>query len=88
MIFSDETGFTLSADDYRTHAWRQKTQLSNLSFAVITQSVTVWEANCWDTLSPIVVPQISDAWTVAVVLPMISSYQSTIYQQDDTGPQN
>ncbi|GFX13430.1 HTH_Tnp_Tc3_2 domain-containing protein [Trichonephila clavipes] len=47
VIFSDESRFSLSADDHRTRVWRRTGQRSDLAFIVerhtaISQGVTVW----------------------------------------------
>ncbi|GFU62003.1 HTH_Tnp_Tc3_2 domain-containing protein [Trichonephila clavipes] len=48
VIFSDESRFSLSADDHRTRVWRRTSQRSDPAFIVerhtaISQGVTVWE---------------------------------------------
>ncbi|GFV12916.1 HTH_Tnp_Tc3_2 domain-containing protein [Trichonephila clavipes] len=48
VIFSDESRFSLSADDHRTRVWRRTGQRSDPAFIVerhtaISQGVTVWE---------------------------------------------
>ncbi|GFX02608.1 HTH_Tnp_Tc3_2 domain-containing protein [Trichonephila clavipes] len=50
VIFSDESRFSLSADDHRTRVWRRTGQLSDPAFIVerhtaISQGVTVWGSN-------------------------------------------
>ncbi|GFY06449.1 HTH_Tnp_Tc3_2 domain-containing protein [Trichonephila clavipes] len=49
VIFSDESRFSLSADDHRTRVWRRTGQRSDPAFIVerhtaISQGVTVWGA--------------------------------------------
>lgn len=98
VIFSDESRFSLSADDHRTRVWRRPGQRSDPAFVVerhtaITQGVTVWGAICWDTRSPLVVLQGTmtarsyvDSILTPVVLPMLSSRPGAIYQQDNARP--
>ncbi|GFT68067.1 transposable element Tcb1 transposase [Trichonephila clavipes] len=98
VIFSDESRFSLSADDHRTRVWRRTGQRSNPAFIVerhtaISQSVTVWGAISWDTRSSLVVLQgtltarryVDDILT-PIVLPMLSSRPGAIYQQDNARP--
>ncbi|GFU81408.1 HTH_Tnp_Tc3_2 domain-containing protein [Trichonephila clavipes] len=42
VIFSDESRFSLSADDHRD-VWRRTGQRSDPAFKAISQGVTVWE---------------------------------------------
>jgi hypothetical protein len=98
VIFSDESRFSLSADDHRTRVWRRTGQRSDPAFVVerhtaISQGVTVWGAISWDTRSPLVVLQgtltarryVDDILT-PIVLPMLSSRPGAIYQQDNARP--
>ncbi|GFY19613.1 HTH_Tnp_Tc3_2 domain-containing protein [Trichonephila clavipes] len=98
VIFSDESRFSLSADDHRTRVWRRTGQRSNPAFIVerhtaISQGVTVWGAISWDTRSSLVVLQgtltarryVDDILT-PIVLPMLSSRPGAIYQQDNARP--
>ncbi|GFU29666.1 transposable element Tc1 transposase [Trichonephila clavipes] len=98
VIFSDESRFSLSADDHRTRVWRRTGQRSDPAFIVerhtaISQGVTVWGAISWDTRSSLVVLQgtltarryVDDILT-PIVLPMLSSRPGTIYQQDNARP--
>ncbi|GFX68963.1 transposable element Tcb1 transposase [Trichonephila clavipes] len=98
VIFSDESRFSLSADDHRTRVWRRTGQRSDPAFIVerhtaISQGVTVWGAISWDTRSSLVVLQgtltarryVDDILT-PIVLPMISSRPGAIYQQDNARP--
>ncbi|GFS88587.1 transposable element Tcb2 transposase [Trichonephila clavipes] len=98
VIFSDESRFSLSADDHRTRVWRRTGQRSDPAFIVerhtaISQGVTVWGAICWDTRSSLVVLQgtltarryVDDILT-PIVLPMLSSRPGAIYQQDNARP--
>ncbi|GFT56674.1 HTH_Tnp_Tc3_2 domain-containing protein [Trichonephila clavipes] len=98
VIFSDESRFSLSADDHRTRVWRRTGQRSDPAFIVerhtaISQGVTVWGAISWDTRSSLVVLQgtltarryVDDILT-PIVLPMLSSHQGAIYQQDNARP--
>ncbi|GFW56036.1 DDE_3 domain-containing protein [Trichonephila clavipes] len=62
VIFSDESRFSLSADDHRTRVWSRTGQRSDPAFIVerhtaISQGVTVWGAISWDTRSSLVVLQ-------------------------------
>ncbi|GFU92823.1 retrovirus-related Pol polyprotein from transposon 412 [Trichonephila clavipes] len=61
VIFSDESRFSLSADDHRIRVWRRTGQLSDPAFIVerhtaISQGVTVWGAISWDTRSSLIGP--------------------------------
>ncbi|GFT29101.1 transposable element Tcb2 transposase [Trichonephila clavipes] len=98
LIFSDESRFSLSADDHRTRVWRRTGQRSDPTFIVerhtaISQGVTVWGAIFWDTRSSLVVLQgtltarryVDDILT-PIVLPMLSSRPGAIYQQDNARP--
>ncbi|GFS91996.1 HTH_Tnp_Tc3_2 domain-containing protein [Trichonephila clavipes] len=98
VIFSDESRFSLSADDHRTRVWRRTGQRSDPAFIVerhtaISQGVTVWGAISWDTRSSLVVLQgtltarryVDDILT-PIVLPMLSSRPGAIYQQDNVCP--
>ncbi|GFT58096.1 transposable element Tc1 transposase [Trichonephila clavipes] len=98
VIFSDESRFSLSADDHRTRVWRRTGQRSDPAFIVerhtaISQGVTVWGAISWDTRSSLVVLQgtltarryVDDILTL-IVLPMLSSRPGAIYQQDNARP--
>ncbi|GFU42623.1 HTH_Tnp_Tc3_2 domain-containing protein [Trichonephila clavipes] len=93
VIFSDESRFSLSADDHRTRVWRRTGQRSDPAFIVerhtaISQGVTVWGAISWDTRSSLVLLQgtltarryVDDILT-PIVLPMLSSRPGAIYQQ-------
>ncbi|GFV38727.1 transposable element Tcb2 transposase [Trichonephila clavipes] len=97
-IFSDESRFSLSADDHRTRVWRRTGQRSDPAFIVerhtaISQGVTVWGAISWDTRSSLVDLQgtltarryVDDILT-PIVLPMLSSRPGAIYQQDNARP--
>ncbi|GFW38760.1 putative transposable element [Trichonephila clavipes] len=98
VIFSDESRFSLSADDHRTRVWRRTGQRSDPAFIVerhtaISQDVTVWGAISSDTRSSLVVLQgtltarryVDDILT-PIVLPMLSSRPGAIYQQDNARP--
>ncbi|GFW69569.1 transposable element Tcb2 transposase [Trichonephila clavipes] len=98
VIFSDESRFSLSADDHRTRVWRRTGQRSDPAFIVerhtaTSQGVTVWGAISWDTRSSLVVLQgtltarryVDDILT-PIVLPMLSSRPGAIYQQDNARP--
>ncbi|GFX42022.1 transposable element Tcb2 transposase [Trichonephila clavipes] len=98
VVFSDESRFSLSADDHRTRVWRRSGQRSDPAFIVerhtaISQGVTVWGAISWDTRSSLVVLQgtltarryVDDILT-PIVLPMLSSRPGAIYQQDNARP--
>ncbi|GFS65937.1 HTH_Tnp_Tc3_2 domain-containing protein [Trichonephila clavipes] len=98
VIFSDESRFSLSADDHRTRVWRRTGQRSDPAFIVerhtaISQGVTVWGAISWDTRSSLVVLQGTltarryvDNILTPIVLPMLSSRPGAIYQQDNAHP--
>ncbi|GFX68440.1 HTH_Tnp_Tc3_2 domain-containing protein [Trichonephila clavipes] len=98
VIFSDESRFSLSADDHRTRVWRRTGQRSDPAFIVewhtaISQGVTVWGAISWDTRSSLVVLQgtltarrYGDDILTPIVLPMLSSRPGAIYQQDNARP--
>ncbi|GFY22350.1 transposable element Tcb2 transposase [Trichonephila clavipes] len=98
VIFSDESRFSLSADDHRTRVWRRTGQRSDPAFIVerhtaISQGVTVWGAISWDRRSSLVVLQgtltarryVDDILT-PIVLPMLSSRPGAIYQQGNARP--
>ncbi|GFX40370.1 transposable element Tc1 transposase [Trichonephila clavipes] len=98
VIFSEESRFSLSADDHRTRVWRRTGQRSDPAFIVerhtaISQGATVWGAISWDTRSSLVVLQgtltarryVDDILT-PIVLPMLSSRPGAIYQQDNARP--
>ncbi|GFV53548.1 HTH_Tnp_Tc3_2 domain-containing protein [Trichonephila clavipes] len=98
VVFSDESRFSLSADDHRTRVWRRSGQRSDPAFIVerhtaISQGVTVWGAISWDTRSSLVVLQgtltarryVDDILT-PIVLPMLSNRPGAIYQQDNARP--
>ncbi|GFW11933.1 hypothetical protein TNCV_4529991 [Trichonephila clavipes] len=98
VIFSDESRFSLSADDHRTRVWRRTGQRFDPAFIVerhtaISQGVTVWGAISWNTRSSLVVLQgtltarryVDDILT-PIVLPMLSSRPGAIYQQDNARP--
>ncbi|GFV86239.1 DDE_3 domain-containing protein [Trichonephila clavipes] len=100
VIFSDESRFSLSADDHRTRVrWRRTGQRSDPAFIVerhtaVSQGVTVWGA-LGDTRSSLVVlqgifdsSQIRDDILTPIVLPMLSSRPGAIYQQDNARPHN
>ncbi|GFV22403.1 transposable element Tcb2 transposase [Trichonephila clavipes] len=91
---SDESRFSLSADDHRTRVWRRTGQRSDPAFIVerhtaISQGVTVWGAIS-GTRSSLVVLQgtltarryVDDILT-PIVPPMLSSRPGAIYQQDN-----
>ncbi|GFV02228.1 HTH_Tnp_Tc3_2 domain-containing protein [Trichonephila clavipes] len=95
---TDESRFSLSADDHRTRVWRRTGQRSDPAFIVkrhtaISQGVTVWGAIYWDTRSSLVVLQgtltarryVDDILT-PIVLPMLSSRPGAIYRQDNARP--
>ncbi|GFW55825.1 transposable element Tcb2 transposase [Trichonephila clavipes] len=98
VIFSDESRFSLSADDHSTRVWRRTGQRSDPAFIVerhtaISQGVTVWGAISWDTRSSLVVLQGTltarryvDDILMPIVLPMLSSRPGAIYQQDNARP--
>ncbi|GFU93850.1 transposable element Tcb1 transposase [Trichonephila clavipes] len=98
VIFSDESRFSLGADDHRRLVWRRTGQRSDPAFIVerhtaISQGVTVWGAISWDARSSLVVLQgtltarryVDDILT-PIVLPMLSSRPGAIYQQDNARP--
>ncbi|GBN25117.1 hypothetical protein AVEN_228894-1 [Araneus ventricosus] len=98
VIFSDESRFSLNADDQRIRVWRRSGHQSDPTFVAerhtaITPGVTVWGAICWDTRSPLVVLQRTltarsyvDEILTPVVLPVLSSRPGDIYQQDNARP--
>ncbi|GFU70036.1 HTH_Tnp_Tc3_2 domain-containing protein [Trichonephila clavipes] len=91
VIFSDESRFSLSADDHRTclEAQRPAVRSGIERHTAISQGVTV----SWDTRSSLVVLQgtltarryVDDILT-PIVLPMLSSRPGAIYQQDNARP--
>lgn len=98
VIFRDESRSSLSADDHHTRVWRRPGQRSDPAFVLewhtaITKGVTVCEAIFCDTQAPLVVLQgtmtvrsYMDSILTPVVLPMLSSRPSAIYQQDNARP--
>ncbi|GFU24230.1 HTH_Tnp_Tc3_2 domain-containing protein [Trichonephila clavipes] len=97
VIFSDESRFSLSADDHRTcleaHRPAVRSGIYCRAHTAISQGVTVWGAISWDTRSSLVVLQgtltarryVDDILT-PIVLPMLSSRPGAIYQQDNARP--
>ncbi|GFX46101.1 transposable element Tcb1 transposase [Trichonephila clavipes] len=97
VIFSDESRFSLSADDHRTclEAHRPAVRSAIYCRAAYSnfQGVTVWGAISWDTRSSLVVLQgtltarryVDDILT-PIVLSMLSSRPGAIYQQDNARP--
>ncbi|GFU95673.1 DDE_3 domain-containing protein [Trichonephila clavipes] len=97
VIFSDESRFSLSADDHRTclEAHRPAVDPAFIveRHTAISQGVTVWGAISWDTRSSLVVLQgtltareyVDDILT-PIVLPMLSSRPGAVYQQDNARP--
>ncbi|GFT97888.1 transposable element Tc1 transposase [Trichonephila clavipes] len=95
---TDESRFSLSADDHRTRVWRRTGQRSDPAFIVerhtaISQGVTVWGAISWDTRSSLVVLQGTltarryvDNILTPIGLPMQSSRPGAIYQRDNARP--
>ncbi|GFV70556.1 transposable element Tcb2 transposase [Trichonephila clavipes] len=88
VIFSDESRFSLSADDHRTRVWRRTGQRSDPAFIVERHT-----AISWDTRSSLVVLQgtltarrYADDILTPIVLPMLSSRPCAIYQQDNARP--
>ncbi|GFV48792.1 HTH_Tnp_Tc3_2 domain-containing protein [Trichonephila clavipes] len=78
VIFSDESRFSLSADDHRTRVQRRTSQRSDPAFLVerhtaISQGTLTARRYVDDILTPI-------------VLPMLSSRPGAIYQQDNARP--
>ncbi|GFX10108.1 transposable element Tcb2 transposase [Trichonephila clavipes] len=95
VIFSDESRFSLSADDHRTRVWRRTGQRSDPAFIVerhtaISQGVTVWGAISWDTRSSLVVLQgtlTARRYVDDILTPIVlSSRPGAIYQQDNARP--
>ncbi|GFT86243.1 DDE_3 domain-containing protein [Trichonephila clavipes] len=95
VVFSDESRFSLSADDHRTRVWRRSGQRSDPAFIVerhtaISQGVTVWGAISWDRSSLVVLQgtltRYVDDILTPIVLPMLSSRPGAIYQQDNARP--
>ncbi|GFX43360.1 transposable element Tcb1 transposase [Trichonephila clavipes] len=74
VIFSDESRFSLSADDHRTRVWRRSGQRSDPAF-IVERHTAISQARRYvdDILTPI-------------VLPMLSSRPGAIYQQDNALP--
>ncbi|GFX84046.1 transposable element Tc1 transposase [Trichonephila clavipes] len=98
VIFSDESRFSLSADDHRTRVWRRIGQRSDPAFIVerhtaISQRCDSVGKVLGDTRSSLVVLQgtltarryVDDILT-PIVLPMLSSRPGAIYQQDNARP--
>ncbi|KFM73879.1 Transposable element Tcb2 transposase, partial [Stegodyphus mimosarum] len=60
MVFSDESRFTLEADDHRVRVWRGQSQRSQLVFVLqrhttITPGVMEWSAISYDSRSSLVI---------------------------------
>ncbi|GFV39232.1 transposable element Tcb1 transposase [Trichonephila clavipes] len=72
VIFSDESRFSLSADDHRTRVWRRTGQRSDAAF-IVERHTAISQRYVDDILTPI-------------VLPMLSSRPGAIYQQDNARP--
>ncbi|GFV05914.1 HTH_Tnp_Tc3_2 domain-containing protein [Trichonephila clavipes] len=72
VIFSDESRFSLSADDHRTRVWRRTGQRSDPAF-IVERHTAISTRYVDDILTPI-------------VLPMLSSRPGAIYQQDNARP--
>ncbi|GFV36994.1 transposable element Tcb1 transposase [Trichonephila clavipes] len=97
VIFSDESRFSLSADDHRTRVLEAHRPAVRSGIycraAYSNKGVTVWGAISWDTRSSLVVLQgtltarryVDDILT-PIVLPMLSSRPGAIYQQDNARP--
>ncbi|GFV74249.1 DDE_3 domain-containing protein [Trichonephila clavipes] len=80
---SDESRFSLSADDHRTRVWRRTGQRTDPAFIVerhTAQGVTIW-----DTRSSLVVLRHFDSFMddilTPIVLPMISSRPGAIFNR-------
>ncbi|GFX07733.1 HTH_Tnp_Tc3_2 domain-containing protein [Trichonephila clavipes] len=98
VIFSDESRFSLSADDHRTclEAHRPAVRpgiYCRAAYSNFTRCDSVG-AISWDTRSSLVVLQgtltarryVDDILTPPIVLPMLSSRPGAIYQQDNARP--
>ncbi|GFW13623.1 transposable element Tc1 transposase [Trichonephila clavipes] len=92
VIFSDESRFSLSADDHRTRVWRRTGERSDPAF--IVERHTNFTKQCGEnTRSSLVLLQgtltarryVDDILT-PIVLPMLSSRPGAIYQQDNARP--
>ncbi|GFY21794.1 HTH_Tnp_Tc3_2 domain-containing protein [Trichonephila clavipes] len=89
VIFSDESRFSLSADDHRTRVWRRTGQRSDPAFIVERHTAISFS---WDTRSSLVVLQGTLTARryvnilTPIVLPMLSSRPGANYQQDNARP--
>ncbi|GFX27783.1 DDE_3 domain-containing protein [Trichonephila clavipes] len=97
VIFSDESRFSLSADDHRTCLEAHRPAVRSgiycrAAYSNFTRCESVG-SNFWDTRSSLVVLQgtltarryVDDILT-PIVLPMLSSRPGAIYQQDNARP--
>ncbi|GFU05506.1 HTH_Tnp_Tc3_2 domain-containing protein [Trichonephila clavipes] len=93
VIFSDESRFSLSADDHRTRVWEAHRPAvrsgiyCRAAYSNFTRCDSVG-SNSWDTRSSLVVLQGTltarryvDDFLTPIVLPMLSSHPGAIYQQ-------
>ncbi|GFV33515.1 transposable element Tc1 transposase [Trichonephila clavipes] len=78
VIFSDESRFSLSADDHRTRVWRRTGQRSDPAFIV--------ERHTAISQGPLTARRYVDDILTPIVLPMLSSRPGAIYQQDNARP--
>ena len=95
LVFSDESRFSLRADDQRACIWMWTGQRFDPAFAVewyiaIQEGVTIMGVISWDTRSPQDILQSTmaarryvDEILTPVVMPMLSSCTYAIYQHDN-----
>ncbi|KFM68158.1 Transposable element Tcb1 transposase, partial [Stegodyphus mimosarum] len=102
IVFSDESHFTLEADDHRVCVWRGRSPRSQSAFALqrhttITPGVVVWDAISYDSrflmTAGLVILRTSftaqryvDTILGPVALPFMVLHPGTIFQQDNARP--
>ena len=98
IVFSDESRFSLSADDHRVRVWRRQGQRSQSAFVLhrhtaITPGVMVWGAISYDSRSPLVILRTTltaqryvDEILRPFALPFMARHSGAIFQQDNATP--
>lgn len=98
IVFSDESRFTLAADDHRLRVWRGRGQRSQSAFVLqrhtaITPGVMVWGAISYDSRSSLVILRTSltaqryvDTILRPVALPFMARHPGASFQQDNARP--
>ncbi|KFM63742.1 Transposable element Tcb2 transposase, partial [Stegodyphus mimosarum] len=97
-VFSDESRFTLEADDHRVRVWRGRGQRPHSAFGLqrhtaITPGVMVWGTISYDSRSSLVILRASltaqryaDNILRPVALPFMSRHPGAIFQHDNARP--